>query len=116
MRDSLDMVETIAAIMRTKYDVTNLPIVDRLRLRAVQAALDEIDRMKESLAERESNIREDMTQMLVVFLNRHADANLTEEDVKVVVMNWSDETISVLNATGVTMLKRRMEGKDNGQA
>jgi SHS2 domain-containing protein len=49
-------------------------------------------------------------------LNRHADANLTDEDIKVVVMNWSDETISILDSAGATMFKRRMERKDNGQA
>ena len=116
MKESLDMVESIAATMRTKYDATNLPVVDRLCLRAVQAALDEIDRMKEALVERENHIREDLTQMLVAFLNRHADANITEEDVKVVVMNWSDETISILDSAGAAMFKRRMERKDNGQA
>jgi len=90
----------------TRYDLSQLAPLHKLTLRAINAAMDELDHSIETLEARKQQLRADMESILRHMLEKTGQ---TVKPFSIAAIDWHDETVDCLSPEATKKVMQSME-------
>lgn len=109
MKAPAQLVAEQAMADGTRYDLSQLAPLHKLTLRAVNAAMDELDHSIATLEERRQQLRADMESLLRHLLEKTGQ---TVKPFSIAAIDWHDETVDCLSPEATKKVIQLMEKKN----
>lgn len=90
-------VSESAISMGSRYDISEMPELRMMSIRAAQSAADELGGIISALKERQDTIEEDIMSMVFQFVSEKYDVKLSREKHFGIQIDWVDKTVDVVS-------------------